>query len=83
MKTKYDYYEQVLSIFIKKIPKKLLKKYLDKYSYYIDGDKISQNLTDYIGKHIKKEYNWMTNISILETANNIVENAIFNGNIKI
>jgi hypothetical protein len=83
MKTQYDYYEQVLLIFINKIPKKLLKEYLDNHSYSVDGDKIFQDMTDYIGKHIKKEYNWMTNISILETANNIVEDAISNENIKI
>jgi hypothetical protein len=83
MKTQYDYYKQILSIFIKKIPKKLLKEYLNNHSYPVDDDKIFQDFTDYIGKHIKKEYQWMTNISILETVNKIVEDAVSNGNIKI
>lgn len=73
------YYNKFFSIFLdSEVDQEVLLDYLEDRA--IDAH---VELTDDIGMKLKKEFHWMTNVSILDMADLAVESASSNGNIKI
>jgi hypothetical protein len=74
---KYDYYQQVFSLFLKKkVPVLILYNYINS-----SKDDAYSELADFVGVNLKKEMEWSTSIAIIEAVDNIYNEALFNGNI--
>lgn len=75
---KYIYQINILSIFIEQANLIELDELLkDVYSHREEF----WLLQDFIGRHIKKEYSWMTALSIIDASEDIVRQAKENGNL--
>lgn len=69
-------YDQILSLFLNKVPN------YEIYNEYFSDEDGHLILRDFISSNIKEEFNWLTGISILESVENMIKDAIENGNIK-
>lgn len=72
--SKLMYRGEVIGAFTKTYPDLGLLKH--------DDLKQDHMLQEWILDNIKPQFHWMTGVSIIESANNIIEDAISNGNIK-
>lgn len=69
-------YDQILSLFLNKVPD------YEIYNEYFSDEDGHLALQYFINSNIKEEFNWMTGLSILESVENMIKDAIENGNIK-
>jgi hypothetical protein len=77
MEQKIEYYQQVYSLFLKKkVPRLIIMNYLTDSSSdsYVP-------LADFVGMNLKKEVKWSTSIAIIESVDNIYNEAVSNANI--
>lgn len=69
-------YNSVFSLFLDDLPNDAI------YDAYIaDPDQVLL-LQDFVSNNLKSECRWMTAISIIDAAENIISEAVFNNNIE-
>jgi hypothetical protein len=74
---KEEYLSSIFNLFLKKeITLDLIISYLEE-----DDDKYLA-MSDFINLNLKNEVSWSTSIGIIEAAEKIYKEAIYNGNIK-
>lgn len=69
-------YAQIFKLFLSRpIPDEVLEAYL------ADPETV-ETVTDHIGAYLKKEFSWMTNISVLDMVEVAIRSAASNGNLR-
>jgi hypothetical protein len=54
----------------------IIDNYINKYDNYV------HDLQDFIGEYLKKEYNWMTSVGLIEAMDKVIESVKEEGYIK-
>ncbi len=82
----FKYYDQLFGLFLDKLPSKELYICLLNNSLDVDDPDYNDEgclvMQDFIGSHLKKEFQWQTTIGIIDAVQSMVEEARINANIK-
>lgn len=79
------YYDSLLSVFLKRTPNDYI--YQRYFNYYKTDETYDDNgflvMQEFISKNLKKELNWLTAISVLESIESMIKDSASNGNISL